>query len=175
MKLTAVVILFTCLSCAVRADDQATPTPTPIYLHHLAPPGTVRRMEQLDRQHALEAETQTRAEARQQARTNRRLTAVAEAQAQAAAQAKERAQQQVDQEARRESAKATPKSNSDLMKQMGFSDQEVAAQKAREESARGGTKTPDTTLQTEHRPDPSKANATTTEKPTSASPAPQTR
>lgn len=170
MKLTtAMVILLTCLSCALRADDQATPSPTPIYPHHLAPPGTLRRMEQLDRQHALQEENQTRAETRQQARANRRLTAAAQSQADAAARTKERAQQQVDQEARRESAKATPKATSELMKQMGFSDEEIAAQKAREESAKGGA----TTSQTEHRQE-QKSNAAPMEK-AATSPAPQAK
>lgn len=140
MKNTAALILFTCLSCSVQADDLATPSPTPVYPYHLARPGTVRRMEQLDRQRALQADTQTRAQARHQAKANRATTAAAETQARLAARTKEKAQQQVDAEARRESAKAAPKSTSDLMKQMGFSDEEVAAQKAREDSAKPGAK-----------------------------------
>jgi len=174
MKLRAMVILLTCISYSVRADDQPTPSPTPIYLHHLAPPGTLRRAEQLDRQHALQTESQTRAEAREQAKANRRLTAAAEAQARSVARDKERAQRQVDEEARREAAKATAKPTSELMKQMGFSEEEIAAQKAREDSTKGGAKS-DTTSQTEHRADQSKSSAATAEKPASASPAPQGR
>jgi len=140
MKTTATLILLASLTCIARADDLATPSPTPIYLHHLAPPGTIRRAEQLNRQHELQSEVDARAQARQQAKANRAATAKAEAQARVDAHTKEKAQQQVDAEARRESAKATPKSTSELMKQMGFSDQEVAAQKAKEDAAKAGQK-----------------------------------
>jgi len=191
MKVTAIVILLACFSRGVLADDQVTPSPTPIYLNHLARPGSLRRLEQLDRQRALQAESETRAAARAQAKANRRSTATAEAQARVAARAREQAQRQADAEARREAAKETPQATSDLMKRMGFSEEEVAAQKAREDSAKPGAKeTIDTTSQARHQPEQSKpaadpgivaghptlshvdANGATAEKPTSASPAP---
>ena len=116
-------------------------------------------MEQINRQRALQAQIDTRAKARQ-AKANRLATATNQAQARNATRRHDRAQRQVETEARRESAKATPKATSELMKQMGFSDEEVAAQKAKEEPAKPA------------------ANQTTTitpEKPASASPAPQNK
>jgi len=156
MKTTTIIILLACLSHGARADDLATPSPTPIYQYPLARPGSLRQMEQLNRQRALQAETQTRAEARQQAKANQRSSAAAETQARLNARTKEKAQQQVDAEARRESAKATPKTTSELMKQMGFSEAEVAAQKAREDSAKPGAKATDTTSPAGQQPEQSK-------------------
>jgi hypothetical protein len=149
MKATTILFLVVCLTGSVRADDLATPSPTPAYVRHLARPGTIRRAEQLKRQRALQTESQTRAQTRQQAKANRLANAKA-AQARVDARTKEKAQQRVDAEARRESVKATSKPTSELMKQMGFSDEEVAAQKAKEDSAKPGAKptintTPDQT------------------------------
>jgi hypothetical protein len=160
MKIIAIASLLACLSPGAWADDLATPSPTPIYPYHLARPGSLRRVEQLDHQRALQTEADTRAQARQQAKANRAASATAEAQARLAVRTKEKAQQHVDAEARRESAKATPKSTSELMKEMGFSDEEVAAQKAREDSAKPGAK---------------QTINLTPEKPSSASPAPQSK
>src|SRR5690348_7639070 len=122
MKAIAIVFFLAGLTCIAQADDLATPTPTPVYYpHRLAPPGTVRRMEELDRQRALQTDAESHNQARQQAKANRAATAKAETQAKLDARTKEKAQQQVDAEARRESAKETPKTTSELMKQMGFS------------------------------------------------------
>lgn len=135
VTLIAVVISLAALSHVVLGDDQPTPSPTPLYLRPLARPGSVRRIEQLERQRTLEAESQSRA-ARARAREDRRATATAQAQAREAARERERAQCEVDAEARRESARATPRPTSDLMKRMGFNDQEIAAQKALEDSSK---------------------------------------
>lgn len=160
MKVIAIAFLLACLSPSAWAHDLATPSPTPIYSYHVAHSGSLRRVEQLNRQRALQTEANTRAQTRQQAKANRTATATAEAQARLAARTKEKAQQKVDAEARRESAKSSPKATSDLMRQMGFSDEEVAAQKAREESAKPGAK---------------QTTNTTPEKPSSAAPAPQSK
>jgi hypothetical protein len=96
-------------------------------------------MEQLDRRRAIEAESQSRAASRAQTKANRLANAKAEAEAKAVARDRARAQRQVDTEARLESGKATPRATSDLMKRMGFSDQEIAAQKALEDPVKPGT------------------------------------
>jgi len=161
MKVIATVSLLACMSHGVIADDQPTPTPTPVYLRHLARPGSVRRMEQVDRKRALDAEVQSRVATRSQAKADRRSTATAQAQASAAARARERAQRQVDAEARLETAKQTPRATSDLMKRMGFSEQDVAGQKALEESSKPGAN-----------PSPSSTKATEVKR-ANASPAPR--
>ena len=159
MKIIAVASLFACLIQGALGDDQSTPTPTPFYPRYVARPSSVRRMEQLDRWRTEEAQAASRVEARAQARASRRSTA-AEAQTRAAESARERAQHQVDAEARRETATETPHATSELMKRMGFSSQEIAAQKALEEPAKHGAS-----------PSPAPAQ-TAAEKPASASPAP---
>jgi len=159
MKAIAIVFILTCLTCSAQAEDLATPTPTPAYPHRLARPGSHRRVEQINRQRALQAQIDTRAKARQ-AKANRLATATNQTQARNATRRHDRAQRQVETEARRESAKATPKATSELMKQMGFSDEEVAAQKAKEEPAK---------------PAANQTTAITPEKPASASPAPQNK
>ena len=189
MKVTAIVILFACFAHGALADPDATPSPTP-YINPLVRPATLRRLERIDRTRALEAELESKAQARADAKADRRSAAVAHAQMREE-RAREQAQRQADAEARREEAHATPHATSDLMKRMGFSEEEVAAQKAREDSAKPGTKeTIDTTSQARHQPEQSKpaadpgivashptpshvnANGATAEKPTSASPAP---
>ena len=111
MKLIAIVILLACFSHGVVADDQATPSPTPVYLNHLARPGSLRRVEQIDRQRALQAQAESNAQARAQAKANRRSTAATEAQSKAATRAREQAQRKVDAEARLEAARKTPQRN----------------------------------------------------------------
>src|SRR5690349_8194260 len=87
MRVLATVSLLITLSQAALADDLTTPTPspTPAYLRHFARPGSVRRLEQLDRRRALEAESQSRAATRAQTKANRFASAKAEADAKAAA------------------------------------------------------------------------------------------
>ena len=191
MKVIAIVILLACFSHGVVADDQATPSPTPVYLNHFARPGSVRRAQQIGRQRALQAQAEANAGARAQARAKRRATAATEAQSNAVTRAREQAQRKIDAEARLEAARETPQPTSDLMKRMGFSEQETAAQKAREDSAKPGAKeTTDAVSQAERQPeqaqppaDPGsaashptlshgKANRVAAENPTSASPTP---
>lgn len=140
MKLIVMIISLACLSHGALADDQAspTPTPTPAYLHHLARPGSPRRWEQINRRRDLDAESQSLAQKRADAaatKASRRSTLSAQAQAREAARERERAQRQLDAAARLQSARAIPHPTSDLMKRMGFSEEEVAAQKAHEEEA----------------------------------------
>jgi len=105
-------------------------------LRHLARPGSVRRMEEVDRRRALEDQSQSRAARRAQTKADRLATSRAETDAKSAARERERAQRQVETEARVESAKATPRAPSELMKRMGFSEEEIAAQKRLEEPAK---------------------------------------
>ena len=137
MKLIGTVILLAFLSHGVLADDTPTPTPTPVYPRHAARPGSPRRMEQLYRQRTVDTQSQSNATARAQAKANRLSAASAQSQAKATANAREQAQHQVDAEARRESAKAIPQATPDLMRRMGFSEQDIAAQKALEDSVKG--------------------------------------
>jgi hypothetical protein len=138
MKIIAAATLLSCLIQGALADDQPTPTPTPFYPRHLARPGSARRVQQLDRWRTQDAPATSRTEARAQARASRRSAAAAVAETRAAQNARERAQRQVAAEARRETTTATPHATSNLMKRMGFSAQEVAAQKALEEPVKAG-------------------------------------
>jgi hypothetical protein len=166
MKSIVIVSLLACLGLPALADDQATPTPTPIYPRHLAPAGSRRRMRQLERQRERQAEFESRQEARGRNKANRRSAASAQEQGRAAERAREEAQRQVEAEAQLEKARETPHAKSDLMKRMGFSDQEVAAQKALEQSAKPGAN-----------PSPSPAAKPADQKPANtianASPAPE--
>ena len=165
MKVMATVSLLISLSQGALADDLSTPTPSPTsaYPRHFVRPGSVRRMEQLDRRRALQTDSQSRAAIRAQTKADRLASARAEADAKAAARDRERAQRKVDAESRLETAKATPRATSDLMKRMGFSEQDIAAQKALEEPAKPGAN-----------PNASPAK-TAQEKPANASPTPRPR
>ena len=134
------LISLACFSHGALADEDATPTPTPAYLNRLARPGSLRRQEQIERRSALKAQAESRAQTKAQTKADRRTTAAAQSQARAAGRAREQAQRQVAAEARRESANATPHATSDLMSRMGFSEKEIAAQKAREQPAKPGAK-----------------------------------
>ena len=140
MKIITIVISLACFSHGALADDLATPSPTPVYLNHLGRPGSLRRHEQIDRRRAVQAESDSKAQARAQAKANRRSTATAQAQAREAARAREQAQRQVAAQNRIEARNEIRHPNSDLMTRMGFSEQEIAAQKARERSANPGAK-----------------------------------
>ena len=141
-----IAILLACFSHGALADDQATPSPTPAYLHHLARPGSLRRAEQIDRQRALQAESESNAKARAQVKADRQSTATAQTQAKEVTRAREQAQRQVAAQNRSQTRHETPQSTSDLMTRMGFSEQEIAAQKAREHPTNPGAKeTPDAT------------------------------
>ena len=80
------------------------------------------------------------AQSRAQAKANRHSTAEQKAEAKAVVRARAQAQRQVAAETRHETAKESPHTNSDLMSRMGFSDEEIAAQKAREQSGKLGVK-----------------------------------
>jgi hypothetical protein len=174
MKGIAIVISLACFCRGALADDQATPSPTPVYLYRHARPGTLRRQEEIERRRELEA----------QAKADRRSTVAAQAEAREAARVREQAQRQVEAEARAQAANATPHATSDLMSRMGFSAQEIAAQKAREQSLKPEAKeTTDVTSQAGRQSEQSRpaVNSGTpedhltrshAEKPTSPSPAP---
>jgi len=128
MKVITIGILLACFYRGALADDQATPSPTPVYQYRLARQGTLRRQEEIERRRVLEA----------QAKADRRSAVDAQAEARTAArvreQAQRQAQRQVEAEERALAANATPRATSDLMSRMGFSAPEIAAQKAREQS-----------------------------------------
>jgi hypothetical protein len=148
MKIIAIVISLACFSHGVLADDQATPSPTPVYLKRLARPGSLRRQEQINRSHALQTAAESDAQARAQAKANRLSTSTAQAQARETARAREKAQRQVEAQNRSQARNEIPHSTSDLMSRMGFSEQEISAQKAREHPANPGAKeTTDATSQ----------------------------
>jgi hypothetical protein len=174
MKVIAIVISLACFCSGALGDDQATPSPTPVYLYRHARPGTLRRQEEIERRRELEA----------QAKADRRSGVAAQAEAKAAARVREQAQRKVEAEERAQAANATPHATSDLMSRMGFSAQEIAAQKAREQSLKPEAKeTTDVTSQTGRPSEQSRpaVNSGTpedhltrshAEKPTSPSPAP---
>ncbi|MEO5719442.1 MAG: hypothetical protein ABIR29_12855 [Chthoniobacterales bacterium] len=139
MKLIAIVVALACISQGAFAEDQATPSPTPVYRDHLARPGSLRRVEQANRRRDLRAGADAKGQTRAQAKANRQSTATTQAQARQAARAREQAQRQVAAENRVESRNATPHLTSDLMTRMGFSEQQIAAQKAREQPTKSGT------------------------------------
>ena len=174
MKVIAIVISLACFCRGALADDQATPSPTPVYLYHLARPGTLRQ-EEIARRRELEA----------QAKADRRSAMAAQAEARAAARVREQAQRMVEAEERAQAANAIPHATSDLMSRMGFSAQEIAAQKAREQSLKPEAKeTTDVTSQAGRQSEQSRPAAVNSgtaedhltrshaEKPTSPSPAP---
>jgi hypothetical protein len=131
---------FVCFADRAPADEFATPTPTPNFLKPF-PGGPLRRAEWVDRRRVLQAGAQSNAQARAQAKANRRsASATQKAESKEAAHARAQAQRDLAAEARHESAKETPHTNSDLMTRMGFSEEEVAAQKAREQSGQLGRK-----------------------------------
>jgi len=178
MKVIAIVISLACFCGGALADDQATPSPTPVYLSRLARPAALRRQEEIERRRVLEAE----------AKADRRSAVDAQAEARTAARAREQAQQQaqrqVEAEERALAANAKPHATSDLMSRMGFSAAEIAAQKAREQSPKPeAKKTTDVTSQAGRQSEQSRpaVNSGTpedrltrshAEKPTSPSPAP---
>src|SRR6266850_5931475 len=87
MKIITIVISLAYFSHGALAEDQATPSPTPVYLKRLARPGSLRRQEQINRNRALQAVAESNAQARVQAKAKRRSTATAQAQARDAARA----------------------------------------------------------------------------------------
>ena len=189
MKITVIVISLACFSPGLLAAEEPSPSPTPIFRHHAPRPGPVRRLNYIERRHESEARAGA-AQAKAQAQANRSSAAAAQAQAKAADRARAQAQRQVAAEARIETRNQVPRANSDLMSRMGFSEEEIAAEKAREQSAKSGAKeTTDATSQAQRQQEqstptsgtgavgdhptvpPAKADGVAPQKPTSASPA----
>ncbi len=139
MKTVAIIIALACFGQNALAVDEPTPSPTPVYRNRLARPGSQRRQEQLERRRALQSKAES-APTRAKTKSDRRSSASSQAQARAAARAREQAQRQVAAQARHETAKATPHATSDLMNRMGFSEEEIAAQRAREQPVKAGAK-----------------------------------
>ena len=139
MKITVIVISLACFGLGLLPAEEPSPSPTPIFRHHAPRSGPVRRMNYIERRHESEARAGA-AQAKAQAQANRSSAAAAEAQAKAAERTRAQAQRQVAAEARIETRKQIPRANSDLMSRMGFSEEEIAAQKAREQSAKSGAK-----------------------------------
>ena len=134
MKITTIAISLICLSQVALADDLATPTPTPVtYLGRHGRVETARRQE---RQSAADSRGQRRA----QQKGDRAAAATAQAQARQAARAREQAQREVAAQNQRETRIEKPHLTSDLMSRMGFSEKQIAEQKAREQSASADSK-----------------------------------
>jgi hypothetical protein len=188
MKITIIVISLACCGPGLLAAEEPSPSPTPIFRHHAPRPGPVRRLNYIERRHESEARAGA-AQAKAQAQANRRSAAAAQAQAKTADRARAQAQRQVTAEARVETRNQVPRANSDLMSRMGFSEEEIAAQKAHEQSAKSAVKeTPGATSQTQRQQEqstpisgsravgaptvpPAKADGVAPQKPTSISPA----
>lgn len=139
MKITVIVISLACFSPGLLAAEEPSPSPTPIFRHHAPRPGPVRRKNYIERRHESEARAGS-AQAKAQAQANRSSAAAAEAQAKAADRARAQAQRQVAAETRIETRNQIPRANSDLMSRMGFSEEEIAAEKAREQPVKSGAK-----------------------------------
>ena len=138
MKITTIVISVSFLSQAALADDLATPTPTPtpapaLYLGHPGRLETVRRHERL-------SAADSRAQQRAKQKADRAAAETAQAHAREAARAREHAQREVAAQNRRETRNEKPQLTSDLMSRMGFSEKQIAEQKAREQSANDESK-----------------------------------
>ncbi len=141
MKIITIVITLACLGQAALADDlsTATPSPTPT-INPLARRGDIRHSERINRRSERRSAGDTKAKDRAQQRTDRVAVQTAQAQARGAARAREQAQREVAAENRRETRAEKPRLTSDLMTRMGFSEQQIADQKAREQAASAGAK-----------------------------------
>ena len=139
MKVIAIVFSLACFSHGVLVAEEPSPSPTPVFRHYAPHSGQERRLNYIERRHDSEARVQA-AQAKAQAQANRRSADAARVQVKTASRARAQAQRQVAVEARIEAKNATPRANSELMSRMGFSEQEIAAQKAREQSERPGGK-----------------------------------
>ena len=139
MKITVIVISLACFSAGFLAAEEPSPSPTPIFRHYAPRAGPERRLNYIERRHESEARAGA-SQAKAQAQANRRSAAAAQAQVNAADRARAQAQRQVAAEARIETRSQVTRANSDLMSRMGFSEEEIAAQKAHEQSAKSGAK-----------------------------------
>ena len=136
MKITTIVISLACLSQAALADDLSTPTPspTPAYINPLGRRGDVRRAERIARQNDQQSAAKSKAQERAKKKTDRAAVQTTQAQARQAARAREQAQREVAAQNRRETRSEKPHVTSDLMRRMGFSEEQIAEQKAKEQS-----------------------------------------
>lgn len=136
MKTIAFALTFAFLAHLAAGDDleNASPTPTPYQPYRLPRPADLRREQQIERNRELKAAAQTNAQARAEAKAERRSL---QAESREASKERDRAQKEVAAESRRESAQGAHRSNSDLMARMGFSPEEVAAEKAHEQEFSG--------------------------------------
>ena len=139
MKITTIVISLACLSQAALADDLATqtPSPTPAYINPLGRRGDIRRAE---RRNAVQSAADSRSQGRAKQKADRSAAETAQAQARQAARAREQAQRELAVQNRRETRNEKPQLTSDLMSRMGFSEKQIADQKAREQSAKADSK-----------------------------------
>jgi hypothetical protein len=188
MKITVIVISIACFSPGLLTAEDPSPSPTPIFRHNAPRPGPARRLDYIERRHESEARAGA-VQAKTQAHANRSSAAAAQAQSKAADRTRAQAQRQVAAEVRIETRNQIPRANSDLMSRMGFSEEEIAAQKAREQSAKSGAKvTTGATSQAQRLQEqltapkgtgvvgdhptvpPAKADGIAPQKPTSASP-----
>ena len=159
MKITAIAISLACLSPGLLAAEEPSPSPTPIFRNYAPHSAQERRLNYFERKHESEARGET-AQAKAQARADRTSAAATQAQTKAANRARTQAQRQVATETRSETRKEIPRTNSDLMSRMGFSEEEIAAQKAREQPGTPVAKeTTDSTFQTQRPQEQSIPNA----------------
>ena len=141
MKIIALTISLACVSQAALADDLATPTPSPTpAIYHPLRNGTIWRQEQIARRNQQQTAADSRAHERAKQKADRAGGQAAQTQARQAARTREQAEREVAAENRRESRNQKPTLTSDLMSRMGFSEKEVADQKAREQSASGDSR-----------------------------------
>lgn len=144
MKITTIVALFLAgLSVIAFADDFGTPTPTPTP-YYLGRPGRhgPAWQEQVVRRNERRTAAESRHQARAEEKAGRTAAGTAQVQAREAAREKAEAQRQLAEENHREARAEKPELTSDLMRRMGFSEQEIAAQKAREQKPAAGAINP---------------------------------
>ncbi|MGI8890944.1 MAG: hypothetical protein ACR2G0_09220 [Chthoniobacterales bacterium] len=138
MKVCTLVILLATFSQAALADDLGT-TPTPTASPTaaiLARPGRViGAIRHEERREARQDAVETKVQVQKQQRVERVAAATARAQARQAARAHDKADREVAAQNPSQTQKEKPQLNSELMTRMGFSEQQIAEQKAREQAA----------------------------------------
>ncbi|MBA3544204.1 MAG: hypothetical protein H0T83_07190 [Chthoniobacterales bacterium] len=141
MKRITIAISLACLSQAGLAQDLASPTPTATpYFSRPSHPITPRRRERIQRRSAAQPGADSKGQAKANKKGARVAAATAQAQARQAARAREQAQREVAAQNRNQTRSEKPQLTSELMSRMGFSEQQIAEQKAREQSASAETK-----------------------------------
>ncbi|MEO5753175.1 MAG: hypothetical protein ABIR38_00520 [Chthoniobacterales bacterium] len=140
MKIAIITVSLVCLSQAVLADDLASPTPTATPAIFLGRHGRVTAARREERRDERRSAVQAKAESRVKERADRVAKATAQAQARQAAREREQAQRVVAAQNRSQVRDEKPHLTSDLMTRMGFSEQQIATQKAREQSTSSESK-----------------------------------